>query len=48
MPQKFETISHSICQIMWEIVSNYAAFLENLKFNDLHCLTFDHDLSTNM
>ena len=38
-PQKFETISHLIWhllskrQIMWEIVSNFVAFLENLNFN---------------
>ena len=35
---KFETISHLIWhllserQIMWEIVSNFVAFLENLNF----------------
>ena len=37
-PQKFNTISHLIWhllskrQIMWEIVSNFVAFLENLNF----------------
>ena len=39
-PQKFGTISHLIWnslgkrQIIWEIVSNFVAFLENLNFND--------------
>ena len=38
-PQKCETISHWIWHllskrhIMWEIVSNFVAFLENLNFN---------------
>ena len=37
-PQKFETLFHLIWnllskrQIMWEIVSNFVAFLENLNF----------------
>ena len=41
MPQKFETISHEIWillskrQIMWEIFSNFVAFLENLNFNPI-------------
>ena len=41
-PQKFETISHLIWhllskyQIMWEIVLNFVAFLENLNFKKYH------------
>ena len=39
---KFETISHLILhllskqQIMWEIVSNFVAFLEKLNFNGIY------------
>ena len=45
-PQKFETISHLIWyllskhQIMWEIVSNFVAFLENLNFKPTKMSTF--------